>query len=420
MRLFFYFILTFLFLLPVPLQAGTIDDQTLDGYYRSALSHSLKIKISSEEIDQARARYLQALGNITPVLTGTASYFFQDNANTTSGASSFFKTRQPAVGVNMSVPLFQGFKEMIALKMSRYDKILAGQKVMQAERALFMDVAATYFSIMRLDRTIQCINEMIAVHQKTTDEVYQRVAVGKSLPSELLAQESRMSLLVAEKQTYLAERAVQDEIMAYLTGRGLSLVPRGNDAAYKKQMTLPQLLSGVDSHPDIKAVEMEAHLARLNKKAISSELLPQVSLSANYYPHRSGFYESVKWDSKFTVELPLFDLNKIGQIREYSSLQRQAASTRADTIELLRSQIRQGYQYHQGLDKAVRSYSLAAQKARGHMGQVLTDYRSGLATPLEVLKAQGDYEEVSKKYQAISVDFLFDTVKLQFTAGVIP
>jgi len=415
MRSFFYFIISIFLIFHATANAESRN--TLNDYYQAALKHSLKIDISEENIDQARARYLQALGGITPNIYAKATYFIQDSASDTSD-SNFFKTRQPSVSINADLPIFQGLKEIVALRLSHADKDLAQQKIISAKRALFMDVSQTYFSILKLKKSIARSDELLDIRNKAIKEVKSRVDLGKSLQSDLTAQQTDYELILAEKHTYQAQLAVVDQIMSYLTG-----LPQPHEVSNQptnQQLSLQNLLDESLNHPDLKTLKLQKKIAKLQTKSISSDLWPHVSVGANYYPYRTGFYQSVKWDTTLSLNLPIFELNKIGQIKEYSSLARQADLTLKDQTKIIQSQVIQNFNQNKLLDQAIKSYDQAVKNAKSRLLQVASNYRVGLSTHLEVLDALQSYQDLLKDYQDVTVDQQFNQVKLQYAAGVVP
>ena len=119
---------------------------TLQDAFRSALKLSETISDQKEQVIQAEERYSQAKGSLLPTLTGIASYFVQPDPP--NGPSTFQPSAQPLVKVTLSQPLFRGLREYAGLRAGRIGLENQSELTRAAERALFLDVAQNYLTVV--------------------------------------------------------------------------------------------------------------------------------------------------------------------------------------------------------------------------------------------------------------------------------
>lgn len=397
---------------------------TLLDCFQSALKKSETIPISDAEITAARGRYAQALGSILPQLSINASEFLQDTSGNSSAdstiGSTFTRFSRPEVAITLNQPIFQGVRAVSALKMASADRARQNFLRKDAERLLFQDVSAAFYVLAKIERDIATTNRILQAERSRLSEVRKRVDLGKSRTSELLAQETDLSLLEGELEIKKGKKRIAYEMMSFLTGLDpqppieIKNYPTGN------LKSLDDYVSAVSKRDDILAIQKNADIARGNVGLKKSDLYPQIDAEANYYPYRVGFQKEIKWDALFTLNLPIFNWETYGALREAKAEAKEAELEAGRAGRQAVSDVKKAYAAYQSSKNRFVQFSLAAKKARESYLAQLDDFRLGLVNNLDVIQSQKIWLTALREHDSAEIQSRIDWTTLQITAGVAP
>lgn len=290
----------------------------------------------------------------------------------------------------------------------------------EARRDLFLDVATSFYTVIKLEKDIATTRQMMATIKERINALNERIRLGKSRESEKLSYETELALLEAELASDQGDLVTAYEVMSYLTG--LSPHPR---LVEKKEDRLA--LSKMDTlvaqsrrRSDVLAAKEEVTAAQYTTKYYKAEFFPGIDLGANYYAYRTGFLKDIKWDATISLTLPVFNYTLFGDLRQ---AKREENITRLELTaaeKLAGSEVRQQWAKYQAAQKKTAAYEKATSKAsRSHALQV-ADYELGLVTNLEVLQAQKTWLEAMRLRNASLVALRLAQVELLIAAGVTP
>ncbi len=418
--------LVFFLLFPFCLQAQT-NKISLRECYELALKRSETIQISDEAIVQARARYAQALSQILPKVNIKVSEFLQDDSantsnNTTTGqvVNTFTRFSRPEVALNISQNLFQGFREITAIRLAGVDESQQRFSKEDAQRLLYKDVATAFVTIVEIEQDIQSSQKILASHRNRIQELKKRISLGKSRESEELAQEAEAKLLEASLQQKKGDLKVAYEMLSFLTGLDPQPSIHWIDPNKLLLRPLGDYVLLAESRPDVMAKRKAAEIAKGNIKITRADLLPNAKAEANFYPYRVGFQKDIHWDATFTLNIPVFNWGSYGLIREVKSKAKQSELQ----VQLLQRQavtdIKKAYDTYRSSMEEYRKYNGAAQKSEQSFQKQLEDYNLGLITNLDVLHAQSTWLEALRQRNDSRIRVLSHWVALQITAGIKP
>ncbi len=415
-------------LLPVSVQAAEVQKKmTLKECYEQALHYSDVIQISDQSIQEAKTRYMQALGQVLPQISVQASEFLQDDSANTSNTNTtgqvvntFTRFSRPQVGLNATQNLFQGFKELAAIKMSRMDQARQRYNKDDAERLLYKDVAVAFFTVEQIEKSIVITERLLKVYHSQIEELNQRIKLGKSRESEVLAQQSDMSLLEANLAAKKGELKVAYEMLSFLTGLSPQPPIRWIDPTELKLNPEKEYLAIGQERPDIKASEQAAMLAKENITVQRSTILPAATAQANFYPYRVGFQKDIHWDATFNMGIPLFNWSSYGLIRE-AKIQAKKSALELDQLRRQSvTEIKKAYDKYQSSVDEYKKYTVAAKIAEKSYLKQREDFSLGLITNLDVLRAQNTWLLALQSQNTSQVQVLSDWISLQITAGIKP
>ncbi|MBI4410881.1 MAG: TolC family protein [Deltaproteobacteria bacterium] len=397
---------------------------TLLDCFQAALKQSEMVAISDSEIRAARARYQQVLGTLLPHLSVNASELLQDTSGNdgtdSSVGSTFTRFSRPEVAVTLTQNIFQGVKAVNGLKLARADKSRFDFLRHDAERLLFADVATVFYSIAQTEREIATTREIVGVLRQRVGEVKKWVDLGKARRSEMAAQEAELALLEAELEAKKGDKTIAYEAMAFLTGLDPQPPVIVKNYPTGKLKSLDDYIKLATSRSDIEAAKKGMAAAEGNLGVKKGDLYPQIDLEANYYPYRVGFQKEIKWDALFTLNLPIFNWETYGAIREAKSEKKQAELTAQQTERKTASEVKQAYADYQAAQRELKRYRTAAQKAKESYFLQIEDWRLGLIDNLDVLQTQRTWLSALRSFDAAEIASRLAWTKLQISAGVIP
>lgn len=415
-----FFLLSFFLLLSFSSFSRSFYD--LNTIYQKAVDYSLEVRLSEAEVEQARARYLESLGQFLPKVDLRAAEYLQDASQQSGGSSfsnSFLRSSQPEVSLTLDVPLFEGLKKFSAFRLARADKRLRKIQLKNTKRLLFLDVSQAFYTVMQIELAISRLSEVLAIQRQRLEELNERVFLGKSRMSERVMQEVDYHLLVADLEELQGQKQVAYEMLSFYTGL------RPHPAIQRTQLKhlkwgLSVYLNAINEHPLYLAAKEEVALQKGAKNVVRSELLPRVDLQSNYYPYRTGYREDIKWDVTVSLTAPLLDIEDWGSLKSAKIELEKSKIRLLQTRRQLNTEIRQAYLSYQSANKKWKKYDHTVATAIRNYDLVHKDYLNGLVDNLEVLQAQQRWLEAMQSRDEAYVETRLKWVNLQATAGVLP
>lgn len=392
--------------------------------YSLALERSQVVAIANEDIVQAQARFQQALGSLLPQLSFEVKEILQDPAANPSSTNTFQQTftrlSTPSTDFKLTQPLFRGFQEFNALKISNLDQREKALRKIDAERLLFLDVAIAYLTVARIERDIETTRKIIVVSRNQLGTLQKRIALGKNRDSEGAQQDTNLSLLEADLVKRLGDKKVAYEMMSFLTGLDphppLDLRPPMLQPPEK----LEDFLISGGGRPDLQADIQGIGIAKGVVKIKKGDLLPHADLEANYYPYRVGFLGEIQWDTQFSLSVPLFNFETLGNIKDAQSKAKQAEYRAEEKRRRVVDEIKKAYDSYQSTREQWRKYSTATRKARRSHELQVNDFGLGLINALDVLQSQQTLFEAMRQRDSSEIQAYLEWVRLQVAAARLP
>jgi len=420
------FILIFLCLAGSQLDAAQ-PKMSLKQCYDYALRRSETVAISAEEINIAKARYTQALGQMLPQVNILASEFLQDdsaqgNTQTPAGnvANTFTRFSRPEVAVNVYQNLFQGFKEFTALRLSKTEQVRDRFLTEDLERLLYKDVATAFYLIAAIELDINTTLKEITSVRSRLKELNDRVKLGKSRESEPLTQEADLSLLEAGLEEKRGNLKVAYEMMSFLTGLDPQPPIDWRDSRAEKLEPLEAYTAVAEGRPDVKASRKAVEIAKGDIKVKRADLFPNANAQVNFYPYRVGFQKDIHWDATFNLNIPVFNWSTYGVIREAKVRAKQSQISAELTKRTAVNEIERAYAAFQSSLNQLKKYNVAASKAEASYRKQIEEFGLGLINNLDVLQSQRTFFSAVRLRNDARVKTWADSVALRIIAGMKP
>jgi outer membrane protein len=375
---------------------------TLMDCYNLALKQSEIIAIDAELINQAEARFTQALGTLLPHVTFSST----DTRLRSETTPSSNKTYERKFVFKQT--LFSGFKEFAGMSGSRSERNQRINEKARAEQLLFVDVSDAFYLLMEEREDLKILQNVRKVLVDRIKELKKREQLGRSRRSEVVNTEVQLYTLETELELIRSQELVAKQLLEFLIGR-----PVGN--IFDLGETVPLLRAEKDyliraaMRPDVLAAQQAWETSKKSLEVSKSGLLPTVSLQSDYYTQRNTSPADAKWDALLKVEVPIFQgTETYGAIREAGS------KMRVNQLQLMRlgrnilQEISDSYLKCQSAisnNKIVRK-ALTANRMNYYLQN--KDYQLNLVNNLDVLTAIRSLEDARRNY----IHSLYETKRL--------
>ncbi len=418
--------LTALFLYTLPVVAKIGDVLTLNEAYQQTLKQSESLAIQDETIRIAAAHYEEALGTVLPHLDVNSSELVQDTTSNSSGSSSsvtstLTKRSRPEVALTLTQPLFQGFREFRALRISSVEKQKDKFDTQRARQLLFADVARAYYTVLEVEKELQIQQSIFSALQKRKGELENRVKLGRSRESELLSTESDSASTQADIEKTKGMVATARDMLGFLVGQPVkeSLVDEFKVPAILPSLEKLEMIS--ENRPDLGAAAANTRLAKGEVNYNKGALLPTLGLIGNYYPYRTGYQKNIKWDVNFGLTVPLFEGGALrGPIKESEAQLKQAQLTQQETNRQAKLELTQAYHNLTASQAETSALQLASNKAKANFDSLSNEYNLNLVNNLEVLDGLKTWHDKRVEANQIYFQTKLYYLDLLIASGQIP
>jgi outer membrane protein len=383
---------------------------TLDDCFQAALQRSEILADQKELVIQAEEHYQQARGSVLPTVTGIASYLRQDDSQLSPANAAFFPAEQQVAEIRATQPLFRGFREFAALREAK--KIISAQQAARdwAGLQLYLDVSQAFYNVLALQADVNHMDAQLGLFAQRIQELKERVAVGRSRPSEVLTIQTAQATLRAQRFSLQGQLRVAREILAFLTGLEAMVALVDTETPPGSPEPEDLYVQKIENRPDVLTARERVEANREGVRIASGEHWPNLDATGNYYLNRSGAESPVKWDAQIDLTLPVFFGGQItSRTRAAESVQRQSEN---DLSLVRRSALQDIHTFRDNLVSdltQIEAYEEAANLSAQNYKAVLKDYNLGLITNLDVLEALNSSQDALR-----ALDHARYTAKLDF------
>lgn len=390
-----------------PLRAQTLTEAS-----DWALRASLSIAADNARQEAADAKLRQAYDSFLPTIAIVGEKILKSSISyepppIVNGFDTNIYHQPDAVGLQLSLPVFDGFKRYNNLQAARAN-VAAGRFLQAAARQqVKLDTALAYLAVMRDRRIVDLRSKQIADADAIT-----RMVAAKTALHDMTIGDQALATSRGE-----AARAARDQAKAQLEASMIEF--RRLTGAEPEQLSAPQLADLaippdpqdfeaelLQQNPRLRAGRLEVEAARSVANAAKAAFLPQANLVASMSEQRnvSPLVNKLRDSTvKLQVRVPLFEPGAFPQAEEASAQARQKDyeyrdNTRkavADALALLNSY------------KSMSGQSAMVAKRVANLQRVIASYRIeqniGVRTIVDVLNARAELTDAM--IQKVTLEF---------------
>ena len=405
-------------LLPAPAFLCAETPLLLDHCFRAAMKRSETLAGQQELVVQAEEHYRQAWGSIMPSVNGSYTYFRQDSSggNGTGGTSS--SSTEQTLKITADQPLFRGFRDFGAIAADRSFITAQEQARDWAGMQLYMDVAQGFYTLLAVQKDAQLLDNEIGIYQKRINELQERIAIGRSRVTEVLAVKSAQAILKAQREQVYGQLDAAKEVLAFLTGLDQNTPLDDTDAVPAKLEPLDSYQSMLDARPDIIAAKKNVEYFKSNVSVAGGERLPSADLTGDYYLQGKNLQQNGIWDAQIAVTLPVFAGGIISSDIKIAESQERQSEQQLSRVERLAVEDIRTFHHNLQADLAqLTALQDAFNIAEENYKANVKDYELGLVTNLDVLQALTSYQDTARSLEKIRYQSKIDYNKLEAAAA---
>ena len=392
-----------LFILSLSALAATAQAQTAwtaQQCMQYAVEHNTQVRRAALELANYEASKLSAIGSFLPAANGSIGmqYNFGRAIDPETNGYTDVSTFYNGYNVSASLPVFDGFSRVNALKAAKASVLMGRQALREQQDQTAIATLQAWVNAMYYEGTVAMAEEK----QRETDLLLRQtqvlVEVGRKSAADLAQIEAQQAEAAYEltRQENMRASALLDlkRQMALPLDTAMNLLNLGNNDSGLIPESVPQ----IQEHPALQE-QYHSMRARLYEwRQARATLLPALSLSAGlsttfyhtlHQPSAASFSNQLKNNMGeylgATLSIPLFNrLQSITSIRRAKNNYRMAREAYEDKQQELQKLAREAWQDWQGyqkqaqqMEKKVEADSLAYQLTR-------RQFEEGLSTAIDL------------------------------------
>jgi outer membrane protein len=334
----------------------------------------------------------QALSGWRPTIsvTGDVGVTWNDSSVTKPA-----RTVPAGVAVTLTQPIFRGFRTVSGTAQAEALVSAGRQNLLAVEQQVLLDAATAYMNVIRDRNVLKLRIKNVQVLTEQLKASQTRFAVGEITRTDVA--QSRASLALSRSAQAAAEANLAASVANFIRIIGhrpgtlrfprlSTLVPKTLDRA---------LALSEQINPNILAAAFNEEAARHNIDLIKGELLPQVSLNAQYaYNHEPSV--GVEWSDQITifgqVQIPIYEGGLIySQVRQAKQIESQRRLEVLDVRRQVREQVAQAWNNLKAAEAVIASSKVQVEANRAALEGVRQEALVGTRTTLDVLDAEQAY-----------------------------
>ncbi len=367
-----------------------------------------------ELILQAEETYHRAWGAILPTINSSYSYLHQNAPGFTRSGNTATSAGQQTLAVSADQPLFRGFSDFAAVHAAK-DFIKSQEQARQwAGMQLYSDVAGAFYTRLAVQKDLNVLDNELDLYQQRIKELQDRLAIGRSRPTEVLTIQSAQAILRAQAEQVFGQLDVAKEVLAFLTGLDADIPLDDTDGVPLSIGTLDAYESQVNARPDIMAAQKNVDASKSNVSVARGAYLPSVDLISNYYAQRPDQETKANWDVEIAVTLPIFTGGITSSKVKTAESQKRQSEIQLSQVQRLALEDIRSLRHNLKADLAqLSALQEAFNVSEENYKANVKDYELNLVTNLDVLQALTSYQDTQRSLEKIRYQAKIDYNQLE-------
>ncbi len=283
--------------------------QTLEAALAAAYVNNPGLGAERAALRATDEQVSQALGDWRPDVEVSSDISRADTFNDTrTGKADQIRTPR-ALELNVTQPLFRGFRTQAATREARNTVKAARARLLATEQDVLLEAATAFMDVVRDQAVVKLNINNENFLKRQLEAVTDRFKVGELTRTDVSQAEARLAGATADRiqaeGDLEASRAAYRNVIGEEPGALIQPKPAGGLPKGKEKA----IALAIEYHPDVIAASFDIRAARDNVDEIRGELLPSVELSGKVSRKFESAGNSSRVDEKSikaTLTIPLY------------------------------------------------------------------------------------------------------------------
>ena len=411
---------------------------TLHDCMEYAISNSTKIRIQQAAMGDAQIdRRDAALALFTPQINAQTYAYYNFGRSIDPQTNTYFNTTSfhNNYGVSAGYDLFDGFKAVNNLKISKTGLLIAGSQEKQVEADICLAVMEAYYNVVYYKRLVDVYEEQVSVAEQALVKARRQEELGQKGHADVIQMEADLADreydLINTRNQYESQKMTLADLMFWPVGEELEIdfsIPLrssrndnslviSSEAAGEVEKSADSVVAfALDHNPAVQIASWQALNAKRELNTAKWQTLPSIGLYAgwntSYYTYqgsatatfRDQFRNNMGEYVELSLSIPIWNrLNRQSTISRKRHAFEKASAELDQKRRNVESEVRRAIQDRDG---AATAYEQACRKAEVQSEAYtlnLKKLEQGLISPLEFQTANNNY----LKAQADEMNSLF-------------
>lgn len=402
-----------------PARAQTNAALTLAQAYDRALATDQSIGIAMQEVRKAGLLPWSAATAVGPRLSANASYEKPEHEIT--GDNGPIRTDTRRADITYQQPLFDP-TVFAAIRAGRLSVEASRLAYKSAVRAALFGVTEAYYGVLRRQHIVEVNRETLQLAREQLGLAERRYQVGVAVKTDLLR--ARVQVEQANRGVTESENALQlsQTVLAHVlnfTNFGIAVSEPAQVAP--PRASLPELLQrAFERREDFLAGRLAIRQGEENHNVARADAGPRVvgQLSYQWIDPETQSQKSDFWDAIIAVRLPLLDGGRRSVDLKRTALDVAQARLRQESLEKAVDQdVRTAWLNVFALEKTLAALRAQVEAASENHKDLLSQYRAGSATSLDVMTALNDLNSARRDLTTQTYDYQVALLNLDRATG---
>ena len=388
-----------------------------------AISNSTKMRIQQAAIGDAQiGRRDAALALFTPQINAQTYAYYNFGRSIDPQTNTYFNTTSfhNNYGVSAGYDLFDGFKAVNNLKISKTGLLIAGSQEKQVEADICLAVMEAYYNVVYYKRLVDVYEEQVSVAEQALVKARRQEELGQKGHADVVQMEAdladRQYDLTNTRNMYESQRMTLADLMFWPLDEEL-VIDASMPVWQAEQGVADEAVSfALEHNPAVKIASMQELNAKRELNTAKWQTLPSLGLyagwSTSYYTYQGS--QTAPFQAQFknnggeyvevSLSIPIWNrMSKHSTISRKQHALEKASATLDQTLRDVESEVRRAVQDRDGAATAYRQAQRKAEVQEEAYTLNLKKLEQGLISPLEFQTANNNY----LKAQADEMDSLF-------------
>lgn len=398
---------------------------SLDSCISYAISHNITVKSRELNVVSGDLDITDAKDRFLPnVSAGAQQSFSFGRGLTADNMYANRNTSQFGWSVQMSVPLFQGLRNVRNLDYTKANYRMLVEQLESAKDDITLSVIAQYLQVLYYEEMYKVSLEQLRLSQVELERRQELLNAGKIPELDILQAESQVAQDELSAVTALNNQnlALLDlaQLLELRSTEGFSIMPLDSESM---EMALPSpeeiYEHALQDNHTILASKLGVEVAGKYIKLAQSGYLPTLSFSAGL---GSSYYKTSGYDNEnfsnqmrhnlseslgFSLNIPIFDSFTTRNSIRKAKVQQISAELQLNDAEIqLYKAITQAHAQAMAAEKRMKSSEVAERSTGAALDAMREKYNYGKANATEFEQAKSSYiqavsESVQAKYESV-------------------